>query len=262
MTYHLGWFSTGRGKGSRELLQAMHDSIASDQVKAQIDFVFCSREPGEAEGSDHFIQMVHDYQIPLVCLSYQKFKRHKCNENVNLETGLPLWRLEYDREIIARLKPYSPNLCVLAGYMLVVGPEMCARYNMLNLHPASPQGPKGAWQQVIWQLIDSHAKESGAMMHLVTPDLDRGPVVSYFTFPLRSPRFDTLWAMDHTQHNEADPLFQLIRQQEARREIPLVVSTIRAFSHGKIKVACGRVVNERGEPLLGYDLTDEIEEML
>jgi len=71
------------------------------------------------------------------------------------------------------------DLCVLAGYMLIVGPEMCTRFNMINLHPAAPGGPTGTWQDVIWQLIKQRARETGVMMHLVTPELDRGPVVSY-----------------------------------------------------------------------------------
>ena len=57
-----------------------------------------------------------------------------------------------------RLQGFHPDLCVLAGYMLIVGEEMCQRYNMINLHPAAPGGPTGTWQEVIWQLIDSKAR--------------------------------------------------------------------------------------------------------
>jgi phosphoribosylglycinamide formyltransferase-1 len=46
---------------------------------------------------------------------------------------------------------------------------------MINLHPAAPGGPTGTWQEVIWQLIEGRAVETGVMMHLVTPELDRGP---------------------------------------------------------------------------------------
>jgi len=260
--YHLGWFSTGRGKGSQGLLKAICENIATGYIKAKLDFVFCSREPGEAEGSDQFIQMVHDFHIPLVCLSYQKYKESHGKSDGEKDSAFPSWRMAYDREIMTRLQPYSPSLCVLAGYMLVVGPEMCARYDMLNLHPATPQGPKGTWQQVIWELIDNRAPESGAMMHLVTPELDRGPVVTYCTFPLRGTRFDSLWSMEHQRHDESDALFQLIRQQGVQRETPLIISTLRAFSEGLIKIVNKKVVNKTGEILPGYDLTDEIESIL
>ncbi len=82
-------------------------------------------------------------------------------------------------------------LSVLAGYMLITGKEMCQRYDMINLHPAAPGGPAGTWQEVIWQLIKNHTTESGVMMHLVTPELDKGPVVSYCTFPITGTAFDS-----------------------------------------------------------------------
>ena len=59
---------------------------------------------------------------------------------------------------------------------------------MLNLHPALPGGPKGMWQQVIWELLEDEADETGAMIHLATAQLDRGPVVSTFRFSLARPR--------------------------------------------------------------------------
>ena len=71
--YQLGWFSTGRGRGSRGLLKAVRDSIRSGELEAEIAFVFCSREPGESEATDLFLKTVEDYQIPLICFSYQRF---------------------------------------------------------------------------------------------------------------------------------------------------------------------------------------------
>ena len=50
--YRLGWFSTGRGEGSRGLLKTVQDTIVSGDLEAQIEFVFCSREYGETEATD------------------------------------------------------------------------------------------------------------------------------------------------------------------------------------------------------------------
>ena len=66
----------------------------------------------------------------------------------------------------------------MAGYMLISSPAFCRRYAILNLHPALPGDPTGTWQQVIWQLLEDDAAETGAMMHLATAQLDRGPVRS------------------------------------------------------------------------------------
>ncbi|MCI0481366.1 MAG: phosphoglycerate transporter, partial [Candidatus Dadabacteria bacterium] len=261
--YKLGWFSTGRGPGSRALLTSVYDAIKSGDIKAEIEFVFCSREQGEAEGSDRFIALVKSYGIPLVTFSYQKYRRQYGSTGGLKENVFPEWRLNYDREIIKRLSKFSPDLCVLAGYMLVVGPEMCRKYNMLNLHPALPDGPKGTWQEVMWQLILTKAKETGVMMHLVTPELDRGPVVTYCRFPIRGKLFDIEWkkvegrsaAELKQKEGEENALFKLIRAEEMKRELPLVITTIKAFSEGRVKVVNGRVFTGDGKEVKGYDLS-------
>ncbi|NIN00786.1 MAG: phosphoglycerate transporter, partial [candidate division Zixibacteria bacterium] len=106
---------------------------------------------------------------PLVTFSYQKYKANAGGSGGVPDEVWPSWRLDYDREVMARLQEFRPDLCVLAGYMLIVGPEMCQKYDMLNLHPAAPGGPAGTWQEVIWKLIETGAESTGAMMHLVTP---------------------------------------------------------------------------------------------
>ncbi len=58
MTYQLGWFSTGRDKAARDLLQAANSSIRLDKIRAKIAFVFCNREPGESQESDLFLKLV------------------------------------------------------------------------------------------------------------------------------------------------------------------------------------------------------------
>jgi len=264
--YQLGWFSTGRGQGSRGLLKAVHDSIQSGEIEAEIAFVFCSRERGETEATDIFLRMVEDYRIPLATFSYQKFRSQQALD-IGSKKPLPSWRLDYDREIMARLQGFQPSLCVLAGYMLIVGREMCQKYDMINLHPAAPGGPTGTWQEVIWQLIDSDAKETGAMMHLVTLELDKGPVVTYGTFPIRSEPFDKHWteikgyssSQIKQEQGEANSLFRLIRQHGVARELPLVIATVKAFSQGEVRVTAKKtVVDASGRPIHGCNLTDEI----
>ncbi|GAH36411.1 unnamed protein product, partial [marine sediment metagenome] len=183
---------------------------------------------------------------------------------------LPSWRLDYDREVMKQLQGFHPDLCVLAGYMLIVGAEMCQRYHMINLHPAAPGGPTGTWQKVIWQLIDSNAQETGVMMHLVTPELDKGPPVTYCTFPIRGepfakywPEIDRLPSTSPARHNEENPLFKLIRQHGLAREFPLIIATLKAFSQGKVKITADkRIFYAGGKPIKGYNLTGEINKLL
>ncbi|MDP2931056.1 MAG: formyltransferase family protein [Chloroflexota bacterium] len=270
MTYKLGWFSTGRDKAARDLLEVVQSSIHRGEIKAEISFVFCNREPGESVESDLFLKLVEGYHIPLVCLSYEKFKKQQGVSTGHTGT-LPEWRLDYDRAVMKKLAGFSPDLCALAGYMLIVGKEMCRKYNMINLHPAAPGGPAGTWQEVIWQLIERKTKSTGVMMHLVTPELDKGPVVAYCTFSIRGKPFDQYWeeieghSVSEIKENQGEnsPLFRLIREHGLAREFPLIVATIKAFSEGKIRITPDKkVVDSSDRPINGYNLTEEIDRLV
>jgi phosphoribosylglycinamide formyltransferase-1 len=267
----IGWFSTARGDSSLKLLKATVESIEQGRLNATIEFVFCSREPGESEKTDLFLREVTDNGLPLVCLSVKKFAavRHQA-----LSAGaqqFPDWRLEYDREVMRSLGQYSPDICVLAGYMLVVGADMCRRYNMINLHPALPDGPKGTWQEVIWTLIQEQATGSGVMMHLVTPDLDRGPVITFCRFGLTGGDLDRLWAGNQNltvsrmkaEQGENNELFRAIRLAGFVRETPLILCTLKAFSENRIRIDETKALFDRSGSLLqGYDLTADIDALI
>ena len=148
--------------------------------------------------------------------------------------------------------------------MLIVSPEMCQNYAMINLHPAAPGGPKGTWQEVIWHLIADNATETGVMMHRVTKALDEGAPITYCTFPIRGKSFDLLWQELGVrlnlqslpelivQEGESNALFQRIRQEEVKREIPLIVLTLKALAEQRIRISGDQA----------YCLNEEIETYL
>ena len=272
--YKLGWFSTGRGQGSLNLLHAIMNSIHEGIVKAELEYVFCSREPGDAKGSDRYIKQVQDYGLKLITYSSKRFKPDLRKKGKNDPEALRRWRLEYDREIMKQLGSLRADINVLAGYMLVVGEEMCRQYDMINLHPAAPDGPAGTWQEVIWQLIEQRADKSGNMMHLVIEELDKGPPITYATFPIQGHDYTPLWQdMDSAlkekpleaimrEEGEENPLFLKIRKDGAERELPLVIQTVRAFAEGRIRLENKQIVAD-GKILEGpYCLTEDIEAQL
>jgi len=271
MVYKIGWFSTGRGPGSRNLLKTILDNISSGTLNAEISFVFCSREQGEAEGSDIFLKMVKDHGLNLISFSSRKFKPEMRKQGKANPDTMGKWRREYDREIMPRLNHYQSDINVLAGYMLIVGDEMCEKHDLINLHPAAPDGPAGTWQEVIWKLIGEGATQSGVMIHLVTKDLDEGPPITYCTFPLRDTAIDPLWerhrqklkvkSLDQIIQEEGknNELFKEIRRRGVKRELPLVVQTLKTFSEGKVMIKDKQVIVEGKIQQQPYSLTDQIE---
>lgn len=244
MSFKIGWFSTGRDHAAINLFETINKAVHDGTIKGEISFVFSNRIRGEAEESDRFFDAIIRYDIPLIQFSSKNFEREKWQAGENDPRLREEWRIDFDREVMKRLEGYDPALVVLAGYMLIVGPEMCRKYRMINLHPALPGGPVGTWEEVIWQLVRTKANETGAMMHLVTPELDKGPPISYYSFPIRGQNFDE------------------IRRQGVVRELPLILYTIKEFADGNLTIQDGKVL-ARGKRLeKGYDLTKQIEQWI
>jgi len=268
MVYRIGWFSTGRDEAARELLQIVTEHISKETIPAEISYVFCNREKGESIESDRFIQLVEAMKIPLLLLSSRDLLpslREKDKE---------AWRISYHQEITKRIQDRPTDIIVLAGYMLIVSQPFCEAFSIINLHPAAPRGPKGTWQEVIWELIRRKAAQTGVMMHLVTKDLDEGPPITYVTFPIQGRRFESLWNDFDSKlkvhpfrqimkaEGENNSLFKEIRRQGVRRELPLIVMTLKALSEKKVRVKKGKAFDSEGKEIEGICLNQEVEEYL
>ena len=239
--YRFGWWTTGRDQAAIDLLEASLRAIKSGDIRGEISYVFCSREKGESVFSDKILKLASENDIPSIAFSAIKFLPDlRMSDRAR-------WRDEYHREVLKRLSDLEADCAVLAGYMWVVSEDACNALKLLNLHPALPGGPEGTWQEVIWKLIEDGAGKTGAMMHLVTPELDKGPPVAYFSFDIKGPAWEPLWedlrgkisrygslARVKEEVGEELPLFRRIREEGVKRELPLIVATLAAISKGEI----------------------------
>ncbi len=269
----LGWFSTGRGPGSRNLLKAVMDRKLAGDLDVEIAFVFCNWSNEETDNPKReqrqmFFDMVEGYGIPLVTASWKEFMPEL------READEAAWRVEYGKVLREAVSPYEFDLGILAGYMLWMDDETCDEFDMLNLHPALPDGPKGTWQEVIWQLISENAERQGAMMHVCTKEWDRGAAITYCGFPIRGGNYDALWeqmarklessTLDQIKASEGleEPLFKRIREDGAKRELPLITETIRAFADGRVRIEDKRPVTSDGTVRGPVDLSEMVDRAL
>jgi len=265
----LGWFSTGRGSGSRNLLKAVMDKKEQGELDVEISFVFCNwdnkEEPNpRKEQREMFFRMVREYGIPLLTISWKTFRPDLWDADPKA------WRDEYGKELRKAVSPYGFDIGILAGDMLWVDDETCETHDLLNLHPALPDGPKGTWQEVIWKLIRENAGEQGAMIHICTPDWDRGAALTYCRFPIRGGDYDRLWSdlnekLKHKTLDEiiadegtGEPLFKRIREDGAKRELPLIVSTISRFADGTVSMRDKRLYANGKMLKEPFDLSDDV----
>jgi folate-dependent phosphoribosylglycinamide formyltransferase PurN len=86
-------------------------------------------------------------------------------------------------EWITRCGRRDVDLIVLAGYLKLVPAQVVSRYGgcMLNIHPAllPLHGGRGMYGRRVHQaVLDSGARETGATVHLIDEEYDRGTVLA------------------------------------------------------------------------------------
>lgn len=259
MEKKIGWFTTARDLAALELLRIVHSEIKSGFLPLKIAYVFVSKAKDEGEIPYKLIEEAERVMgLPVISFSALRFEPELRKKD------LDTWRNLYHEEVFKRL-PEEVDFGMLAGYMWVASKEFCEKIPLLNLHPALPGGPKGTWQEVIWQLISARAAETGIMIHRATYELDEGPPLTYVRFSLRTPEFIPLWQESETlllrlhlkglkeKEGEENKLFKKIREEGVKRELPFIVWTLKYLAEGKVAF---------DSPDLPLDLTPEVERYL
>lgn len=87
-------------------------------------------------------------------------------------------KLEFEESLATRIYEINPKLIVLAGFMKVLSPQFVKlfRGKVINIHPSLlPEYPGLNTHQ---RVLEDKKKIHGVSVHLVTEDLDGGPVIA------------------------------------------------------------------------------------
>jgi len=92
----------------------------------------------------------------------------------------------YDARLAEALAAERPGLVVLAGFMRILGPRTLAAFpdRVVNVHPSLLPAFKGA--HGVRDALRAGSRISGCTTHLVTADLDGGPIVLQAALPVRA----------------------------------------------------------------------------
>lgn len=93
-------------------------------------------------------------------------------------------RESYDQALMALIDAYSPALVVLAGFMRILTPGFVNHYKerLLNIHPSLL--PKYRGLHTHQRALEAGDSLHGASVHLVTEELDGGPVILQVRVPV------------------------------------------------------------------------------
>lgn len=90
----------------------------------------------------------------------------------------------FDAALQRAIDSYQPALVVLAGFMRILTPAFVAHYagRLVNIHPSLLPAFTGL--NTHQRAIDAGCKVAGATVHLVTADLDHGPILAQAVVPV------------------------------------------------------------------------------
>ena len=153
----LGVLISGRGSN----MQALIDAVANRRLDAVISVVISNRE--DAVGLDR----ARRAGIETICLSHRGWSS----------------RDDYDRALVKELQKRRVDVVCLAGFMRVLGPAMIEAFpnRILNIHPSLLPSFPGVDAQR--QAFEHGVKVAGVTVHLVTTELDGGPIILQRTRP-------------------------------------------------------------------------------
>jgi len=158
----IGVLISGRGTN----LQAIIDAIADKRLDAELAVVISN--VADAAG----LERARKAQIETLVLDHTDKTRFASRE-------------AYDRELARQLKTRDVALVCLAGFMRVLTPTFLTEFPnaVVNIHPSLlPSFPGTNAQYQAW----AHGvKWTGATVHLVTAELDGGPIVLQETVPVK-----------------------------------------------------------------------------
>ena len=129
-------------------------------------------------------------------------------------------------EWLERLDRHGAELIVLAGYLKLVPPEVIARFRgrIVNIHPALlPKfGGAGMYGHRVHQaVLAAGERQSGATVHLVDEEYDRGAILAQAIVPVEADdTADTLAARVLRAEHQLLPAV-VLRAAEAGRPVPL-----------------------------------------
>lgn len=156
--------------GSGTNLQALIDACQEGVLDASIVAVFSSR--ADAYG----LLRAEQAGIPAVSFPLAPYRR----------AGRP--RSDYDADLARLVAAFRPDLIVLAGWMLILGPAFLGRFprRVINLHPALPGQFAGthAIQRAYEAFQRGEIDHTGVMVHWVVPQVDAGPVLASVAVPI------------------------------------------------------------------------------
>jgi phosphoribosylglycinamide formyltransferase-1 len=149
----LGILGSTRGTDLEAIIQA----IQQKKLSAEIKIVVSNKEDA------YILQRAKQHALPAV-----------------FSNPADLTRVAFDQEISAIMHANNVDYIILIGYMRILSDNFVNewRNKIINVHPSLLPAFAGGMDKDIYQrVLDSGVTETGCTVHIVTEELDGGPIL-------------------------------------------------------------------------------------
>lgn len=198
-------------------LQAIIDSIKNGQItNAEIAGVISNNK------NEYALKRAEENGIPGRCVSPKDYAS----------------RREFNEKLLETVEAFSPDLVVLAGFLVVIPPAMIERYRnrMINIHPSLIPSfcGKGYYGLKVHEAaLARGVKVVGATVHFVDEGTDTGPII------LQK-------AVEVQQGDTPEILQRRVMEQAEWKILPRAIDLI---ANGKVQVVENRTIIEEEDAL-------------
>jgi len=115
-------------------------------------------------------------------------------------------REQYDAVLQQYLESIAVDFIVLAGFMRILGPAIIKAFEhrILNIHPSLLPAYKGL--NTHQRALDDGVAQHGVSIHLVTAELDDGPIICQAKYPIEAgDRVEDMQARGHRLEHQMYP---------------------------------------------------------
>ena len=126
-------------------------------------------------------------------------------------------RDSFDQALLRCIKEFDPDYILLAGFMRILGSAFINAYRnkIINIHPSLLPNYKGL--NTHQRVMDNLEIEHGVSIHLVTPELDGGPVLMLGRY--RIEEGNTVAERQHKGHRLEHRMYPVVLQGLSEKKL-------------------------------------------
>ena len=137
---------------------------------------------GKGSNFAHIVETLHGKELEIVVALTNNpnaegiaiAKEHNISLEI-IDSKIFSSREDFDEVVVNRLKLYSPDLTVLAGFMRILTSVFTEQIKAINLHPSLLPRHKGL--HAIKKSYEDEFSEGGVSIHYLSSELDGGEVI-------------------------------------------------------------------------------------